>query len=128
MYAQLSYINGFIKYDLNASTTLAIVHEPFSAAAANENPDNYPLNSAHHGLALSGDGTKLCDGGGRCAPSWPEPETHCPVTARSRRTFYRTQPLAALLHSGWTANVPVLVVMSASPVQAHLSPISRFAP
>ena len=63
MYAQLSYLNGFIKYDLNTSTTLATVNEPFSAAAANESPDNYPLNSAHHGLALSGDGTKLCDAG-----------------------------------------------------------------
>ena len=63
MYAQLSYLNGFIKYDLNSSTTLATVNQPFSAAAANENPDNYPLNSAHHGIALSGDGTKLCDVG-----------------------------------------------------------------
>ena len=63
MYAELSYFNGFIKYDLNTSTTLATVNEPFSAAAANENPDNYPLNSAHNGLALSGDGTKLCDVG-----------------------------------------------------------------
>ena len=26
-------------------------------------PDDYPHDSAHHGLALSGDGTKLCDAG-----------------------------------------------------------------
>lgn len=63
MYAQLSYLNGFVKYDLNSSKTLATVNEPFSANAANESPDNYPLNSAHHGIALSGDGTKLCDAG-----------------------------------------------------------------
>lgn len=63
MYADLSYLNGFIKYDLNASTTLATVNQPFSASAANESPDSYPQNSAHHGIALSGDQTKLCDVG-----------------------------------------------------------------
>jgi YVTN family beta-propeller protein len=26
-------------------------------------PDDYPHDSAHHGLALSGDGRKLCDAG-----------------------------------------------------------------
>lgn len=63
MYADLSYLNGFIKYDLNSSTTLATVNQPFSANAASESPDSYPQNSAHHGIALSGDGTKLCDVG-----------------------------------------------------------------
>ncbi|HEU5353034.1 MAG TPA: beta-propeller fold lactonase family protein [Actinocrinis sp.] len=63
MFADLSYLNGFIKYDLNSSTTLTTVNQPFSANAASENPDSYPQNSAHHGIALSGDGTKLCDVG-----------------------------------------------------------------
>ena len=63
MYADLSYLNGFIKYDLNTSTTLATVQQPYSAAAAAESPDSYPQNSAHHGIALSGDGSKLCDVG-----------------------------------------------------------------
>lgn len=63
MYADLSYLNGFIKYDLNTSTTLATVQQPYSAAAATESPDSYPQNSAHHGIALSGDGSRLCDVG-----------------------------------------------------------------
>jgi YVTN family beta-propeller protein len=63
MYADLSYLNGFIKYDLNTSTTLATVNQPYSATAATESKDSYPQNSAHHGIALSGDGTKLCDVG-----------------------------------------------------------------
>ena len=63
MYADLSYLNGFIKYDLNSSTTLTTVNQPFSASAANENPDSYPQNSAHHGIALSGDQSKICDVG-----------------------------------------------------------------
>ena len=63
MYADLSYLNGFIKYDLNTSQTLATVSQPFSATAASESKDSYPQNSAHHGIALSGDGTRLCDVG-----------------------------------------------------------------
>ncbi|MBS2966170.1 YncE family protein [Actinocrinis puniceicyclus] len=63
MYADLSYLNGFIKYDLNSGTRLATVDQPFSAAAASLSPDGYPQNSAHHGIALSGDGTRLCDVG-----------------------------------------------------------------
>ena len=63
MYADLSYLNGFIKYDLNTSQTLATVNQPYSATAATESKDSYPQNSAHHGIALSGDGTKLCDVG-----------------------------------------------------------------
>lgn len=63
MFADMSYLNGFIKYDLNTSTTLATVQQPYSATAATESYDSYPQNSAHHGIALSGDDSKLCDVG-----------------------------------------------------------------
>jgi len=63
MFADMSYLNGFIKYDLNTSATLATVQQPFSANAASESYDSYPQNSAHHGIALSGNDGKLCDVG-----------------------------------------------------------------
>ena len=63
MYADMSYLNGFIKYDLNSGQTLATVQQPYSATAASESYDSYPQNSAHHGMALSGDAGKLCDVG-----------------------------------------------------------------
>lgn len=64
-YMQLSYLNGLIKYDLVNGQTAQTLTEPFSAfAQANyPTPDDYPHDSAHHGLAMSGDGTKLCDCG-----------------------------------------------------------------
>ncbi|GAA0343530.1 YncE family protein [Actinoallomurus spadix] len=62
-YAQQSYLNGFIKYDLARSKTVATVTMPYSAHGKALKPDDYPQNSAHHGLALSGDGAKLCDVG-----------------------------------------------------------------
>jgi DNA-binding beta-propeller fold protein YncE len=62
-YMELSYLNGFIEYDTNACKILRTINQPFSAGGAALTPDQYPLNSAHHGIALSGDGTKLCDVG-----------------------------------------------------------------
>ncbi|MEU9047629.1 MULTISPECIES: YncE family protein [unclassified Kitasatospora] len=62
-YAQESYLNGFVRYDLNSSRTTATVTMPYSAAGQALAPDDYPKNSAHHGLALSGDQSRLCDVG-----------------------------------------------------------------
>lgn len=63
MYADMSYLNGFFKYDLNTGQTLATVQQPYSGAAVGESYDKYPQNSAHHGIALSPDGAHLCDVG-----------------------------------------------------------------
>jgi DNA-binding beta-propeller fold protein YncE len=63
MYAQLSYLNGFIEYDLTAGRIVRTVTMPFSAEGAATSPDDYPGNSAHHGMAMSGDGNKLCMAG-----------------------------------------------------------------
>jgi YVTN family beta-propeller protein len=61
MYAQLSYLNGLVEYDLQAGRIVRTVQLPFSAKAAAMNPDDYPQNSAHHGMAYSGD--RLCEAG-----------------------------------------------------------------
>jgi DNA-binding beta-propeller fold protein YncE len=65
MYAQLSYLNGVIKYDLQAEKELARSDQPLSAFAMQtyKTHTEYPHDSAHHGLALSGDGKRLCDCG-----------------------------------------------------------------
>lgn len=62
-YMELSYLNGFVVFDTNSCTILHTVNQPFRNGAASLPYDQYPLNSAHHGMALSGDGTRLCDVG-----------------------------------------------------------------
>jgi hypothetical protein len=37
------------------------VNQPYSASAAAKSPDSYPQNSEHHGIALSGDRSKICN-------------------------------------------------------------------
>ncbi|MFC4063293.1 YncE family protein, partial [Planomonospora corallina] len=63
MYAQLSYLNGFIEYDLAEGKILRTITMPFSDKARGMSADSYPQNSAHHGMAMSGDEKKLCMAG-----------------------------------------------------------------
>jgi DNA-binding beta-propeller fold protein YncE len=63
MYAQFSYLNGFVEYNLATGRITRTVQMPFSPAGQALSPDSYPNNSAHHGMALSGDTTRLCDVG-----------------------------------------------------------------
>jgi DNA-binding beta-propeller fold protein YncE len=63
MYAQLSYLNGFVEYDLTAGKITRTVQMPFSDKAAAMKPDDYPQNSAHHGMAMNADESKLCMAG-----------------------------------------------------------------
>ncbi|MQA08165.1 MAG: serine/threonine protein kinase [Pseudonocardiaceae bacterium] len=63
MYAQLSFHNGFVEYDLAEERTTRTVHLPLSDEAKSMKREDYPLDSAHHGLAMNDDGTKICDAG-----------------------------------------------------------------
>jgi YVTN family beta-propeller protein len=65
LYTQLSYFNGVVKYDLANSREIARNEQPLNAFAMRTYAtyDEFPHDSAHHGLALSGDGQRLCDCG-----------------------------------------------------------------
>lgn len=63
MYIQLSFLHGFVEYSLDQERILRTVHLPKSEEAEDMDREDYPLDSAHHGLAMSGDGAKLCDAG-----------------------------------------------------------------
>lgn len=60
-YFQLSFFHGVVEYDLEQDKVLRVATLP------NAVPDKplalYPLDSAHHGLAISPDGTQLCAAG-----------------------------------------------------------------
>jgi YVTN family beta-propeller protein len=64
MYFQRSYKRGFVEYDL-ASGAITRFKDDLPATSAGDGlyPDDLPANSMHHGLALSGDGTRICNAG-----------------------------------------------------------------
>jgi hypothetical protein len=60
VYFQLSFLHGFVEYDLQEDRPLRIAELPLSEEAKRLRRDEYLLDSAHHGLAMNPRGTKLC--------------------------------------------------------------------
>ncbi len=63
VYFQLSFLHGFVEYDLQEDRPLRIAQLPLSAEAQGMRREEYLLDSAHHGLAMNPKGTKLCVAG-----------------------------------------------------------------
>jgi DNA-binding beta-propeller fold protein YncE len=63
VYFQLSFLHGFVEYDLVEDRPLRIANLPLSEKARQMRRDEYLLDSAHHGLAMNAAGTKLCVAG-----------------------------------------------------------------
>jgi DNA-binding beta-propeller fold protein YncE len=63
VYFQLSFLHGFVEYDLAADKPTRIASLPLSEEAKGLRREQYVLDSAHHGLAMNPRGTKLCVAG-----------------------------------------------------------------
>jgi YVTN family beta-propeller protein len=63
LYFQVSFFHGFVEYDLKTDRVLRLAHLPLSEDAKKKRRDEYLLDSAHHGLAMNPEGTKLCVAG-----------------------------------------------------------------
>ena len=63
VYLQLSFLHGFVEFDLERSKPLRIARLPLSAQAKTLPREAYLLDSAHHGIAINPAGTKLCVAG-----------------------------------------------------------------
>jgi YVTN family beta-propeller protein len=62
-YLQLSFLHGFVEFDLAQRKPLRIASLPLSEEAKTTPREQYLLDSAHHGLAIDHEGTKLCVAG-----------------------------------------------------------------
>jgi DNA-binding beta-propeller fold protein YncE len=63
VYFQLSFLHGFVEWDLVNDKPLRIATLPMSASAAAKDRSEYLLDSAHHGLAMDPQGRELCVAG-----------------------------------------------------------------
>ena len=60
LYFQVSFMHGFVEYDLRKDKVLRVAELPDRSGVPRE---QYLLDSAHHGLAMNPRGTKLCAAG-----------------------------------------------------------------
>jgi DNA-binding beta-propeller fold protein YncE len=63
VYFQLSFLHGFVEYDLKRDRPLRIAQLPLSEKAKGLPREQYLLDSAHHGLAMNPSGRRLCVAG-----------------------------------------------------------------
>jgi DNA-binding beta-propeller fold protein YncE len=63
MYVQLSFFHGFWEYDLREEKVLRKKHLPLNEVSRPLEREDYPLDSAHHGIALNGSHSKICNAG-----------------------------------------------------------------
>jgi YVTN family beta-propeller protein len=62
-YLQLSFLHGFVELDLQTLKPTRIASLPVLGEAKTLSRESYLLDSAHHGIAMNRDGTKLCVAG-----------------------------------------------------------------
>jgi hypothetical protein len=60
VYFQVSFFHGFVEYDFAQDRVTRVANLP---KLTQEPRENYLLDSAHHGIAMNGAGTKLCVAG-----------------------------------------------------------------
>jgi DNA-binding beta-propeller fold protein YncE len=63
VYVQLSFLHGFVEYDLRARRPTRVSLLPLGPRVRRLARQDYLLDSAHHGLAFNPRGTKLCAAG-----------------------------------------------------------------
>lgn len=63
IYFQMSFLHGFYKFDVTQRKIVDMKVLPDAETLEKLSPDEYQLNSADHGITISGDGTKLCIAG-----------------------------------------------------------------
>ncbi len=63
VYFQVSFFHGFAEYDFKTDRVTRVANLPVAEKIKDLPREQYLLDSAHHGIAMSGDGKRLCVAG-----------------------------------------------------------------
>jgi YVTN family beta-propeller protein len=63
VYFQVSFFHGFVEYDLRHNRVTRVANLPIADEVKDMPREQYLLDSAHHGIAMNGEGTRLCVAG-----------------------------------------------------------------
>ncbi len=63
IYFQVSFLHGFLEYNLRKDKITRVARLPLSKEAASIPREQYLLDSAHHGISLNGNDNRLCVAG-----------------------------------------------------------------
>jgi hypothetical protein len=63
IYFQVSFFHGFVEYSFRQDRVTRVANLPLSEEAKETPREQYLLDSAHHGIAMNGKGTRLCVAG-----------------------------------------------------------------
>src|SRR4030095_10140351 len=86
IYFQMSFLHGFYEFNVEQKRSTRMKVLPGAEALEKLAPRDYQLNSADHGITLSGDGKKLCVAGTMTGEAYiVDRETLAAVTANALR-------------------------------------------
>jgi hypothetical protein len=63
VYFQVSFLHGFVEYDFAQDRVIRVARLPIADEIKDMPREQYLLDSAHHGIAMNGEGTRLCVAG-----------------------------------------------------------------
>jgi hypothetical protein len=63
VYFQVSFFHGFVEYNFKQDRVTRVANMPIAPEVQDMPREEYLLDSAHHGIAMSGDGKRLCVAG-----------------------------------------------------------------
>ena len=63
VYFQVSFFHGFVEYDFKRDRVRRVANLPIADHVQDLPEEQYLLDSAHHGISMSGDGKRLCVAG-----------------------------------------------------------------